>query len=48
VTPVPYRGERCEPWMVKEVYKKIAELKGLEEEYVRMRLLKNAKTFYQI
>jgi len=48
VSPVPHRGKRCEPHYVIEVYKKIAELKGLEEEDVRMRLLKNAKTFYQI
>jgi len=30
--PVPFRGKRCEPWMVKEIIKRIAELKGLPEE----------------
>ncbi len=35
VTPVPYRGERCEPWMVQEVYKKIAEFKQLDEQVVQ-------------
>lgn len=27
--PAPYRGKTCEPWMVEEVYKKIAEIKDL-------------------
>jgi len=33
LAPQAYRGERCEPWMVVEVAKKIAEIKkmGLEE-----------------
>jgi len=41
-TPVPFRGERNEPIRVKEVYKKIAEIKGLDEEEVRAALTKNA------
>jgi TatD DNase family protein len=48
VAPVPYRGRRCEPWMVKEVYKKIAENKGLDEEVVREQLLANAKKLYKL
>lgn len=48
VAPVPHRGQRCEPWMVKEVYKKIAKLKGLDEEEVREQLLQNAKKLYKI
>ncbi len=48
VAPVPYRGERCEPWMVVEVYKKIAQLKGLDEELVREQLLKNAAKLYNL
>jgi len=28
VAPVPYRGERCEPWMVGEVYRTIATRRG--------------------
>lgn len=28
VAPVPHRGKRCEPWMVKEVYKKSPSLKA--------------------
>ena len=33
LAPQAYRGQRCEPWMVVEVAKKIAEIKnlGLEE-----------------
>jgi len=46
VTPVPYRGQRCEPWMVQEVYKKIAEYKQVDEEVVREQLLKNAQRLY--
>ena len=48
VAPVPYRGKRCEPWMVKEVYKKIAEIKGEDEENVRVQLLQNARRLYKI
>ena len=48
VAPIPHRGKRCEPWMVEEIYKKIAEIKGVEEEMVREQLLKNAQKFYGI
>ncbi|MEX2340705.1 MAG: TatD family hydrolase, partial [Candidatus Paceibacterota bacterium] len=48
VAPVPYRGQRCEPWMVKEVYKKIAEIRGENEERVREQLLQNARRLYKI
>ncbi|MCA9365622.1 TatD family hydrolase [Candidatus Kaiserbacteria bacterium] len=48
VAPRSYRGKRCEPWMVIEVYKKIAELKNLDEELVREQLIKNARKFYNI
>lgn len=48
VAPVPYRGQRAEPWMVQEVYKKIAEFKQLDEESVREQLLKNAKRLYSL
>ncbi len=30
--PAPYRGKTCEPYMVTEIYKKIAEIKGLDAE----------------
>lgn len=48
VAPVPYRGQRCESWMVIEVYKKIAAIKGLDEEVVRQQLVKNAQTLYSL
>ena len=46
--PVPYRGKPCEPWMVVEVAKKIAELKGMDLETVRVQLFENAKKFFGI
>jgi TatD DNase family protein len=48
VAPVPYRGKRNEPSFVKEVYKTIAQIKGLHEEEVRLQLLKNAENLYGI
>lgn len=48
VAPVPYRGQRCEPWMVKEVYKKIAEIRGEDEERVREKLVGNARKLYEL
>lgn len=46
VAPIPYRGKRTEPWMVQEVYRKIAAIKGLSEEVVREQLLLNASRQY--
>ncbi|MFM2339583.1 MAG: hypothetical protein RLZZ360_219 [Candidatus Parcubacteria bacterium] len=48
VAPIPYRGQRCEPWMVKEVYKKIAAIRSEDEEVVYGTLLENAKRWYKI
>ena len=48
VAPVPHRGKRAEPWMVTEVYKKIAAIKGLDEEVVRAQLIENARGMYKI
>jgi len=48
VAPKPHRGNRCEPWMMKEVVGKIAQLKELEEEAVRQQLWKNAFELYQL
>lgn len=48
VAPVPHRGTRAEPWMVQEVYKKIAAIKGLDEEVVREQLVLNAKKRYRL
>lgn len=46
VAPVPFRGQRAEPWMVREVYAEIAKIKGEDEEIVRAQLLANAKKLY--
>ncbi len=47
-SPVPYRGKRCEPQMVKEVYRHIAQLKNMELEEVRIKILQNIKTIFKI
>ena len=44
--PAPYRGKPCEPWMVIEVAKKVAELKNLDLEQVRVQLLENSRAFF--
>ena len=48
VAPVPHRGKRAEPWMVQEVYKKIAAIRGIDEEMVRAQLIENAKRHYKL
>jgi TatD DNase family protein len=48
VAPIPYRSQRCEPWMVQEVYKKIAMIRGEDEEIVREQLLANAYRMYKL
>ncbi len=48
VAPIPYRGQRAEPWHVIEVVKKIASIKGLNEETARTQLIQNAKNLYRI
>ena len=46
--PKPYRGKTCEPWMVVHVAERIAEIKGLPLETVRLQLLQNSKEFFGI
>ncbi|MFA6524226.1 MAG: TatD family hydrolase [Candidatus Paceibacterota bacterium] len=48
VAPVPYRGKRNEPSYVKEVVKRIAEIKNLTEEEVAEAIIKNAKRVFDI
>ena len=48
VAPVPYRGQRAEPWHVIEVVKKIAAIKNIDEETVRGALLQNAVRLYKL
>lgn len=46
--PVPHRGQVNNPMYVGHVYKKIAELRGEEEEVVRKQILQNVENFYNI
>lgn len=46
--PKPFRGQRNEPNHVREVYKRIAELRGDDEEKVRVQLLENARRMFGI
>jgi len=48
VAPEPYRGKRCEPLYVKEVVKRIAEIKGLDEEIVEKAMVGNAFEFFGV
>lgn len=48
VTPVPYRGKRNEPVYVREVVKKIAQIKNLSEEEVAKAIIQNAKRVFGI
>jgi TatD DNase family protein len=48
VAPVPHRGKRNEPLYVKEVYKRIAEIRGEDEDVVRQTLLQNAQRIFNI
>lgn len=48
VSPEPFRKMTCEPWMVEEVVKKIAEIKGLDPEEVRIKILENTKKLFNI
>lgn len=46
--PAPYRGKRNEPAYVKEVVVKIAEIKKLDLEKVRVQLVENSLSFFGI
>jgi TatD DNase family protein len=48
VTPAPYRGKRNEPIYVREVVKKIAQVKGLSEEEVAQAVIANARRVFGI
>lgn len=47
VAPKPFRGQRNEPLHVREVYKKIAQLKEEDEEKVRAQLMENSQQLYK-
>ena len=46
LAPQAYRGERCEPWMVEEVAKKIAELRGMTAEEIVKITDQNARQLF--
>ncbi|MBU0998893.1 TatD family hydrolase [Patescibacteria group bacterium] len=48
MAPVPYRGKRNEPVYVKEIVRKIAEIKNLPETEVREAIVVNAKRIFGI
>ena len=48
VAPKPHRGERNNPLYVKEVVKRIAEIKGLGEKEVEKVMVENAIKFFKI
>jgi TatD DNase family protein len=48
VAPVPYRGKRNEPVYISEIVKKIAEIKGLNEEETAKAIFSNAKRVFDI
>jgi TatD DNase family protein len=48
MSPIPYRGKRNEPFYVKEIVKKIAEIKNLPEEEVAQAIVANAKRLFGI
>jgi TatD DNase family protein len=47
-TPIPYRGKRNTPMYVQEVVAKIAVIRELPMEEVRVQLLENAKRVFEI
>jgi len=48
VSPKPFRGQRNEPLHVREVYKRIAEIRGQDAEEVRIQLLENARRLFTV
>jgi TatD DNase family protein len=48
VAPVPHRGTRNEPLYVREIVKKIAEIKGIQEDEVASAIFENAKKLFRI
>ncbi len=48
LAPVPYRGQRAEPWMVREIIQKIADIKGVLPEEAEEMTTTTAKNFFGI
>jgi TatD DNase family protein len=48
VAPVPNRGKRNEPLNVRDIVAKIAEIKGLDEEFVASQIVLNARKLFNL
>ncbi len=48
VAPAPYRGKRNEPGYVREVYRAIAHIRGVDEEEMRVQLNANARILFSL
>ena len=48
LAPQAHRGKRCEPWMVEEVAKKIAEIKGISLEKVSRVTTENTRELFKL
>ena len=48
MAPEPYRGRRCDPSMVPQMAKKIAEIKGLAPEAIAQATFRNAVTLFRL
>jgi TatD DNase family protein len=48
VAPIPHRGLRNEPTYVADIVRKIAQIKGLDEETVAKQIVLNAKRLFDI
>ena len=48
LTPIPYRGKRNEPYMIKFIAEKISQIKNIPLEEVRNQTTQTAKEFFGI
>ncbi|TSD03005.1 MAG: TatD DNase family protein [Parcubacteria group bacterium Athens0714_16] len=48
VAPAPFRGKRNEPFYIKEIVKRIAEIKELDLETVKEQMVKNAIKLFKL
>lgn len=48
LAPQAHRGKRCEPWMVEEVVKKIAEVRMLDLEETSNAIFKNSRELFNV
>ena len=46
LAPQAYRGQRCEPWMVEEVVKKISDIKGASFKEILEITINNSKKLF--